>query len=214
MMKKHLILIVRVGIACLVIATLLYVFLPELLNSFIKPLSLRQILIDEIKNYPGFGQDWLATASLITVSIYIYGFLAITILTVNLQYPPMMASASGAGRNQWSLLPYIIVGRFASEQQVLIDSKRTTDYRSIFSVIRDYSKSNEGIGSVALDIVSVIAVSYIGYTALQFPPSDGSLLVRIIDALMVGLWCYCIFSILMWFVFILAAWLQFIGRRI
>lgn len=202
---RTLIFLVRVGIACLGIATLLFIIWPTYLNSLSDTFALRQVLISQIENYPGYSQDWLSIASLITVSAYLYGYIAITLVTAGLLGRFRAGIFHGVkGREKWNLLPYVIVGR----ADFGLQTSSSTDYRSMASVIRDYSKSREGIGSVALDIVSVIAVSYIGYTSLQELPSSGGLVVRVIDAAMVGLWCHCIFSILMWFVFVLAAWFQ------
>jgi hypothetical protein len=66
---------------------------------------------------------------------------------------------------------------------------------------------------LALEFVTVGALTYIGYSGLRSPPSTGGLLARMLDALMVALWSYCVFSIVMWFVFVVAAWLQRLGRR-
>lgn len=216
MMKDNrvLLFLVRAGIACLVIATLLFVIWPGYLNSFSGPLFLRQKIISIIEHYPGFDQDWFSVASLITVSVYIYGYLAVILITANLLYPTRIPSSQRSGRDQWSLLSYAIVGRYIPKQQGLNDSLVTTDQQSIFDVIRTYSKSREGIGSVALDTVLIFALSYIGYTALLAPPTYGGPLTRLVDGLMVGLWCYCIFSSVMWFIFILSAWFQYICRRI
>ncbi|ADL55461.1 hypothetical protein [Gallionella capsiferriformans] len=203
--SRVLILLVRVGIACLGIATLLFIILPTTLNSLSDTFTLRQVLISQIENYPGYSRDWVSVASLITVSVYLYCYLAITLVTASLLRQFNAGIFHGAeGRGQWNLLSYVIVGRADSELQI----SRSADYRSIASVIRDYSKSREGIGSVVLDMVSVIAVSYIGYTSLQELPSHGGLVVRVIDAAMIWLWCHCIFSILMWFIFVLTAWFQ------
>lgn len=208
-----LVFLVRVGIAFLGIATLLYVFWPATLNLFADILYPHQLLTDLLKGYPGFNQDWLSVTSLITVSAYIYGYLAVTLFTSNFLYLRRTNTFQLAeGRDQWNILSYVIVGRLDHGQQESSSLSLTTDYRSMSSVIRAYSKSREGIGSVLLDVVTVIAVSYIGYTSLQAPSTDGSLLTRLIDALMVGLWCYCIFSILLWFVFVLVAWFKCLGR--
>lgn len=204
-----LITLVRIGITCLCITTLLYIFWPTTLNSFSESFPLRQILINLIKNYPGFDQDWLSVASLITVSTYLYGYLAITLVAANVLHPAEAGVFYGSDdRNQWNLLSYIIVGRLDFRPRALSGA----DHRSMQSVIRAYSKSREGIGSAVLDIVSIIAMSYIGYSSLQEPPNHGGLVARIIDAAIVGLWCYCIFSILMWFVFV--AWFQYPRRNI
>ncbi|MDP1862714.1 MAG: hypothetical protein Q8K52_02275 [Thiobacillus sp.] len=212
--NRGLLFLVRVGIAGLVIANLLYVFSPETIYSFTEFSSLRQVFIDVIENYSGFDQDWLLITSLVAISIYIYAYLAIIIVTANLLCQPKMTNPqSGGGRDQWNLLSYVILGLLGPQHKTLNSAGLTTESRSMFCVVSAYSKSREGIGSVALDVVSVVAVSYIGYTALQAPPAYGGLLTRLVDGLMVGLWCYCIFSILMWFVFILAAWFQHLGRR-
>lgn len=205
-----LVLLIRIGITCLGVATLLYIFWPTTLNSFFESFSFRQTLVNLIKDYPGFDQDWLSVASLITVSVYLYGYLAITLVTANILRPAKAGAFYGSdGRDQWSLLSYVIVGHLDFKQQ----SSSSADYRNMPSVIRAYSKSREGIGSIVLDVISILAVSYIGYSSLQEPPSHGGLVTRIIDATMVGLWSYCIFSILMWFVFVFAAWFQFPDRN-
>ncbi len=192
------------------IASLLFVFWPTTLNSFSELLPSRQVLINLIKTYPGFDQDWLSVTSLIVASTYVYGYLAITLITASILCLLQGKALNGAeGRDRWSLLSYVIVGRLDSKQWV----SSNTDYQSISSVIRAYSKSREGIGSVVLDVISIVAVSYIGYSSLQAPPSHGGVVARIVDAMMVGLWCYCIFSILMWIAFVFVAWFQFPGRN-
>jgi hypothetical protein len=65
-------LFIKVGIAFLGITTLLYIFWPTTLNTFAEFFSLRQALINPIKAYPGFDQDWLSVVSLVTVSVYIW----------------------------------------------------------------------------------------------------------------------------------------------
>ena len=206
-----LIFLIRVGIACLGIATLLYIFFPTMINSFAESLSPRQALVNLIKDEPGFDQDWLSVASLITVSAYVYCYLAITLVMANLLYPPSAGTFRNSdGREQWRLLSYVIVGR----RDVSSQASTSADYQSMPSIIRAYSKSREGIRSVVLDAISIVAVSYIGYTSLQRPPShSGGLVARIIDALMVGLWCYCIFAIFMSLIFISFAWIQYSGRN-
>lgn len=205
-----LIFLVRIAITCLGIATVLYIFLPTTLNSFSELFTLRQTLIELFKGYPGFDRDWISIASLITVSVYLYSYLAITLVAANILRSDMDSAFYGSvGREQWNLLSYVIVGGGDPSSH----TSNNADYRSMSSVIRAYSKSCEGIGSVVLDVMSIIAVSYVGYSSLQAPPSHGSLVARIIDAIMVGLWCYCIFSIFLWFVFVFSAWLKFLGRN-
>lgn len=210
-----LIFMVRVGTACLGTATLLYVFWPESLNSFAGFLYFHQALICVIEGYPGFDRDWLSVISLITVSAHIYCYLAATLIVANVLHP-LKAGVfqSSNGRDQWNLLSYVIVGRLAPRYLAPNESEPATDYQGMLSIIRAYSKSREGMASVVLDIVTVISASYIGYSALQAPPTYGGLLVRFIDALIAGLWCYCIFSIFMWVIFILLAWLRYLSHRI
>ncbi len=205
-----LIFLVRVAIACMVIATLLYVFWPTTLNLISEFLSLRSVLINLIKGYPGFDQDWFSIASLITIYAYLYGYLAVAIVTANVICHDKLEALYGADdRGQWRLLSSALVGRFDFSSHVL----NRTNYRSMPSVIRAYSKSREGIGSVVLDVISIVGVSYIGYSSLQVPPSHGGLVARFIDAIMAGFWCYCIFSIFMWFILVFAAWFRFFGRN-
>jgi hypothetical protein len=206
-----LILLIRVGIACLGITTLLYIFWPTTLNSIFELLFPHQAFINVIRNYPGFDQDWLSVASLITASFYIYSYMALVLVLSNILGLLKDAKLLVAdGRDQWNLLSYAIVGRLDFKSHSL----KREEYRSGSSVIRAYSKSREGAGSVVLDVISVIAVTYIGYSSLQSAPSHGGLITRIMDSMIVGLWCYSIFSIFMWIIFVFAAWFQYFVRNI
>jgi hypothetical protein len=203
-----LIFMIRLGIAFLFAAYVFFIFWPKNLNSVAETLPIRQIFVGAIQGHVGFDQDWLSVASLITVSIYIYAYLTAILVASNLWFLPRAEVFQNAnGRHQWNLLAYITLGKSNN-------LGASADSRSISAAIRDYSKSRTGIRTLVRDLILILAISYIGYSALQKPPTNGGLLVRAIDALMVGFWCYLIFAIFMWFVFVLAAWIYQLNRSI
>lgn len=204
---------IRLGLVFLCVAAVFFVLLPNYLNSFAEYFPFRQAIVGLIENYPGYHNEWLSIASFITVSMYIYGYSAVMII-VNILYQfqdDVLKNNDDAYK--WNLFHVMIV-RLAMVQKIPSGFGIITDYKSMFSVIRAYSKSREGLGSILFDLIAVVAWLYIGYNGLQAPTVTSSLLTRIIDVIMVGFWCYCVYSIFMWFVFVLVAWTQCLRRYI
>jgi hypothetical protein len=187
--------LIRIGVAGLALAGIAFVFWPATLVSLATPLPPSEALTRMIQGFRGFDEDWRVVVALMTVSAYIYAYLAIVLIAGNVSRSVPSGVFEGLeGRRKWNVLSLVLVGRGRNAG--------ASGPGTLASTVREYSRSREGLGALAFDAIGLIAVSYIGYSALQRPPAGGGLLERIFDALLVTLWCHCLFSIVMWLLFV------------
>jgi hypothetical protein len=71
-----------------------------------------------------------------------------------------------------------------------------SNYWHRYSPLVRRTSTRARIQTMLFDVLCLLAASYIGYTALQSPPTNGTFFHRLIDGLLVNLWCHSIFSIL------------------
>lgn len=187
-----LVFLIRVGVVCQMAIVGLYIFWSSGLLVIAEKLPLHQALVKQIENYPGFGADWLSVASLITVAMYIYGYLVLVLVItfLFLRGNDEVYHSIEDGRSK-DLLAYIVMGRpyLNRNSNVSLVGKRR-------------------MRSVMLELLPVICLGYIAYASLQKPPTVSGLFTRVMDSFLVAFWCYCIFSIFLWLVLLLVSYVK------
>ena len=204
--------LVRIGIVVLGIVSALFIFAPEAFLPVATAVPGMAAFERMLQSHPGFDSSWRSIAGLIHLSAYVYGYLIVVLLFWNLLQPPDPSLFRDAqGRYRWHLMSIAMVGAESNVRP----SSSGADADRFFAVVREYSMSREGIGFLSYRAVGLAAVSYILYSGLQRPPSGSSptVFARAIDALLVGFWAYCVFSIVFWFLLAVTGWLHGLGHR-
>ncbi len=187
--------LIRVGVIVLCGLAALYIFWPAKLEEFAKLLPFRQSLIDVIKNYPGFDNDWLSMINLVVISFSIYAYLAVIFIVSYVYLTRDDADIQTDDTNHWVLLDSIVMGRSSASSK-----------KSIYKFNPFSAKTK--MTSFFITVLSASALTYIGRNALSRPPTNGGLFERVVDAGFVSFWCYCIFSIVIFALFSLISQLR------
>lgn len=181
--------LIRVAIINLMLAGLSHVFLPNLLASVAELLPFNSALISLISSRPGFNDEWRSIANLVTINGYAYIFIIVLLLL------SLIFSQNHRFYQNSSMVLNPAFSRIFSPGLLLSPSKETLNDKEIGWATR------KRINSILVDLIILLALTYLGYDSLSDAAVTGGIITRVLDAVLASYWSYCVFSIAFFLLF-------------